>query len=319
MVPHVRRDGPLVRAVPHGGKHGGALGTRYQPQRVRERELIDELTAPIFIAAERPRKLTSEVAPFGMRMGGKSEDDMVSSIRRSGALRGTHHGASIDAHTAVIRINAAPTHKHEAAVGRRTTWRVHNSEKPFMLAANDVPELQLVICHMAWLGSCQHQAFSGAYGTTIAYINPRFYSQLFELLGRPRDKQSPSTGLLAIAIALGTCRHYWECTAWEDESKYYDPLHTFHDWQAEERLRQLWLEAGLVSLGTEAVATEAAGGGIDDVGARNASEAVRRRVLGRTVTGGNATAAESKPRISKGKIKKVMRHWTSAGPAEAGG
>jgi hypothetical protein len=30
MVPHVRRDGPLVRAVPHGGKHGGALGTRYQ-------------------------------------------------------------------------------------------------------------------------------------------------------------------------------------------------------------------------------------------------------------------------------------------------
>jgi hypothetical protein len=108
---------------------------------------------------------------------------------------------------------------------------VHNSEKPFMLAANDVPELQLVICHMAWLGSCQHQAFSGAYGTTIAYINPRFYSQLFELLGRPRDKQSPSTGLLAIAIALGTCervtlygfgaggggankrcRHYWECS-----------------------------------------------------------------------------------------------------------
>ncbi|KOO24515.1 cmp-n-acetylneuraminate-beta-galactosamide-alpha- -sialyltransferase 1-like protein [Chrysochromulina tobinii] len=341
MVPHVRRDGPLVRAVPHGGKHGGALGTRYQPQRRCESaSVIDELTAPIFIAAERPRKLTSEGAPFGMRMGGKSEDDMVSSIRRyvanssqprqcryrtcavvgsSGALRGTHHGASIDAHTAVIRINAAPTHKHEAAVGRRTTWRVHNSEKPFMLAANDVPELQLVICHMAWLGSCQHQAFSGAYGTTIAYINPRFYSQLFELLGRPRDKQSPSTGLLAIAIALGTCRHYWECTAWEDESKYYDPLHTFHDWQAEERLRQLWLEAGLVSLGTEAVATEAAGGGIDDVGARNASEAVRRRVLGRTVTGGNATAAESKPRISKGKIKKVMRHWTSAGPAEAGG
>jgi hypothetical protein len=37
------------------------------------------------------------------------------------------------------------------------------------------------------------------------------------------------------------------------------------------------------------------------------------------VTGANATAAESKPRISKGKIKKVMRHWTSAGPAEAGG
>ena len=114
---------------------------------------------------------------------------------------------------------------------------------------------------MGWIGSCQHQAFSGKYdgnhqgGTgTLAYINPVFYNELWSLLGRPRDKQAPSTGLLAIALALGVCgsvtlygfghagakagkqpcRHYWECVQWEDEGKYYDPLHTFHDWQVEE-------------------------------------------------------------------------------------
>ena len=29
-----------------------------------------------------------------------------------------------------------------------------------------------------------------------------------------------------------------ECPQWEDEAQYYDPLHTFHDWLAEERLRE---------------------------------------------------------------------------------
>jgi len=87
---------------------------------------------------------------------------------------------------------------------------------------------------------------------------------LWSLLGRPEHKQSPSTGILAITLALGVCgrvsiygfgqsgdasecRHYWECPRW---GKYYDPKHTFHDWLAEERVRGLWLEAGLVDNGT---------------------------------------------------------------------
>ena len=78
-------------------------------------------------------------------------------------------------------------------------------------------------------------------------------------------KQSPSTGLLAIGLALGACdrvslygfgraggaaggavkaaparcKHYWECPRWEGEAEYYDLFHTFHDWPAEERLREL--------------------------------------------------------------------------------
>ena len=181
IEPFISREGPLVRAEPHGGAHGGDRSDeRYEPQRAcNGANVVDELSAPVFVAAEQPRALTAESAPFGMRIGGKNSAGMVASIRRylanssqpqrcrfatcavvgsSGALRGTRHGAAIDAHEAVLRINAAPTHEHEEAVGRRTTWRVHNSEKPFMLAASAVPELQLAICHMAWIGSCQHQA-----------------------------------------------------------------------------------------------------------------------------------------------------------------
>ena len=169
---------------------------------------IAELDAPLFIASERARMLAVEKAPYGMLMGGKSKAEMIAKIRQykrnaslplscryascavvgsSGILRGGRLGAVIDAHDAVIRINAAPTHRHEEAVGRRTTWRIHNSEKPYMMAVSDLPELQVAICHMAWIGSCQHQAFSGAYDETLAYINPRFYSQVYSLLGRPRD------------------------------------------------------------------------------------------------------------------------------------
>ena len=214
---HLRRDAPYPRvrsAWPADPTTCGSVRT------------VEELSAPLFVAAERPRKLAADRAPFGMHMGGKTKEQNVQAIRRylrnasqpavcryrtcavvgsSGSLRGAGFGAAIDSHDAVIRINAAPTFGHERAVGARTTWRVHNSEKPYMLAASDVPSLQLVICHMAWIGSCQHQAFSGAYTTTIAYVNPRFYGQLFTLLGAPRDKQSPSTGLLAIALALGAC------------------------------------------------------------------------------------------------------------------
>ena len=172
--------------------------------------VLPELSAPLFIASERARRLASAKAPFGLMMGGKSEAEMVARIRKyrrnssiplrcrfatcavvgsSGALRGARLGGAIDAHDAVIRINAAPTYRHEVAVGARTTWRIHNSEKPYMMAASGLPELQVNVCHMAWIGSCQHQAFSGAFASTLAYVNPRFYSQLFSLLGRPRDKQ----------------------------------------------------------------------------------------------------------------------------------
>ena len=107
--------------------------------------------APLFMAAEKLEVLAAERAPYGLQMGGKSEAEARAAIARyqrntsqplrcrfdscavvgsSGRLRGAHFGPYIDAHEAVIRINAAPTtSNHAAAVGSRTTWRVHNSEK----------------------------------------------------------------------------------------------------------------------------------------------------------------------------------------------
>eukprot|EP00316_Scyphosphaera_apsteinii_P016176 CAMPEP_0119347238 /NCGR_PEP_ID=MMETSP1333-20130426/108419_1 /TAXON_ID=418940 /ORGANISM="Scyphosphaera apsteinii, Strain RCC1455" /LENGTH=387 /DNA_ID=CAMNT_0007359771 /DNA_START=267 /DNA_END=1430 /DNA_ORIENTATION=+ len=245
---------------------------------------VKQLSAPLFMAAETPHNLAQNKVPFGFRM-----DEQVvhlASIKRyqrntsqprkchfntcavvgsSSSLRGQSFGKAIDAHEAVFRVNAAPTAGHAEAVGTKTTHRVQNSEKPFMLASLGVPELQLVICHMRWLGECQQNAFSGNYLDQLVYVNPVFYVQLWTLLGHPKDKKIPSTGLLAIALALGLCshvthfgfgrasvsshrqcRHYWECVASEDAAAYSDPLHPFHDWIAEDYLRDLWTRSGLI-------------------------------------------------------------------------
>ena len=71
----------------------------------------------------------------------------------AGKLRGGGLGAAIDAHEMVVRLNAAPTAGFEEHVGGRTTWRVHNSEKPYFMASLNHRELQLVVCHMhrSWL------------------------------------------------------------------------------------------------------------------------------------------------------------------------
>ena len=154
---------------------------------------VHGLAAPPFFAAEWPRRLLAESAPFGMRMGGKSERESLQTLRRyqrnlsqplkcayatcavvgsAGSLRGTDFGAAIDAHAAVIRVNAAPVRGHEEAVGRRTTWRVHNSEKPYFMASLGHRELQLVVCHMQWIGACQHLAFGGAFAETASLVLP---------------------------------------------------------------------------------------------------------------------------------------------------
>ena len=197
-----------------------------QPRCGRTPRAVKALNAPLFMGAEWPRRLLASKAPFGLRMGGKTEKQMHDTLRlylrnisqplrchyrtcavvgSAGRLRDSRLGAAIDAHDAIIRINAAPTRGFETAVGQRTTWRVHNSEKPWFMASLNTPELQVVVCHTAWIGACQHQAFSGLWSANASIINPVLYSQLWGLLKRPKGKQAPSTGLLAIALALGVC------------------------------------------------------------------------------------------------------------------
>ena len=172
------------------------------------------------------------------------------------------------------------------------------------------------------------QAFSGAYTESTAYVNPAFYSQLWTMLGRPADKQSPSTGLLAIAIALGacervtlfgfgsagaagvsTCRHYWECGGGDagSEASYYDPMHTFHDWRAEEVLRDRWVEAGLVTDGHAAFANASAAAGYrarpeaaaaSTAAASTAQEAHRAHVASTAARSHEPSAAEARAAVA---------------------
>ena len=255
-------------------------------------------------------------------MSGKSERESLQTLRRyqrnlsqplrcayatcavvgsAGNLRGTDFGAAIDAHDAVIRVNAAPVRGHGKAVGQRTTWRVHNSEKPYFMASLGHRELQVVVCHMQWIGACQHLAFGGAFASTASLVNPRFYSELWSLLGRPKGKQSPSTGLLAIALALGVCgrvslygfslpaapterrtceRHYWECPAWAEEHgfNYLDPKHPYHMWSSEVKLREAWRASGLVDDGPSTFGPgEAGAAALRAADPRNESAARRQR------------------------------------------
>ena len=304
-----RSTGAVVgAAAAHGGYseviRAGTTSDGRLPQPRCGVAALSGLDAPLFIAAERPRRLAEGRAPFGLRMNGKSTQQMLARIRsylrnssqplrcrfatcavvgNAGNLRHADLGGAIDAHEAVLRLNAAPTRGHEANVGRRTTWRVHNSEKPWFMAALDTPELQVAVCHAPWIGACQHQAFSGLYSANASLVNPLLYSQLWSLLGRPRGKQTPSTGLLAIALALGVCdhvslygfskatdaprcsHHYWDCPKWTETYHYIDPAHKYHDWVGEAALRDSWLRKGVVVDGAMAFGAGAAG-----------AEAVRR-------------------------------------------
>ena len=121
------------------------------------------------------------------------------------------------------------------------------------------------------------RSVGGLYSGNATIVNPLLYSQLWSLLGRPKGKQAPSTGLLAVALALGACdsvtlygfsragddrrcsHHYWDCPKWAEKYEYLDPQHKFHDWLAEAALRKRWLDRGVVVDGASAYGAGAAG------------------------------------------------------------
>ena len=175
------------------------------------------------------------------------------------------------------------------------------------MASLGAPELQVAVCHMR----PTPQAFSGVYADGAVLVNPVFYSQLWSLLGRPASKQSPSTGLLAIALALTVCgrvslygftapgephrpceRHYWECPAWADKVRYQDPSYAFHGWDHEARLRRAWADAGLVVDGASTYGPGAVGAALVHTAA-TASNSSRRAT---TIATGPSTRPSARRR-----------------------
>ena len=266
------------------------------------RPAVSELSAPLFVAAEASRAPDDggarRTAAHGRRPSRRwcRRSRSTSRIRRSRRRAATARAPS----SAPARARWRPRRGDRRARrgdprqrragrrlrgggGRADDVARSNSEKPFVSSADlEVPELQVAICPWGGIGS----SAPGLLGQVRRQPQGRdfdarvpcsvFYNELWSLLGRPRDKQAPSTGLLAIALALGVCgsvslygfghagakagkqpcRHYWECVQWEDAASYYDPLHQFHDWLAEERLRTLWLRIGLLRDGAPPAAAK---------------------------------------------------------------
>ena len=133
------------------------------------------------------------------------------------------------------------------------------------------------VCSMHSLPMQLSPTVPAGHAANASIVNPVLYSQLWSLLGRPRGKQAPSTGLLAIALALGACdkvsvygfsqrgdaarcsHHYWACPAWAKKFEYVDASHRFHDWQAEVDLREKWIARGIVVDGAKAYGSGAEG------------------------------------------------------------
>lgn len=170
-------------------------------------------------------------------------------------------GGCVDSHDAVLRVNLAPASAQFAAsVGRSTTWRLE-TDAPFQAArrATRGPGMaheHIVWCHNGFLGRCH---FFPSTMRSVHMLSPRFVavaSEIFLLLHRhvasetsdelaralnasaaPRlgvrhePRRPPSTGLLAVALALVHCQHVnlfgFEAHREGERSarcaKYYDP------------------------------------------------------------------------------------------------
>ena len=133
-------------------------------------------------------------------------------------------------------------------VGTRTTWRVMNSESP-----TSWPRLACLNSRSP-SATCRGSARArGGFRRRIlgdgGIRQPRLLRAAVDMLGRPEHKQSPSTGILAITLALGVWPR--EHLPLGERSRRVPALlgvpqvglvsrskkHPFHDWLAEEKLR----------------------------------------------------------------------------------
>uniref|UniRef100_A0A7S0IZG9 Uncharacterized protein n=1 Tax=Calcidiscus leptoporus TaxID=127549 RepID=A0A7S0IZG9_9EUKA len=190
-------------------------------------------------------------------------------VGSGGTLRNAHHGREIDAHDAVIRFNLAPTGgEWLEAVGSRSTFRLFNGQsrsRHTLVRANTSHEL-LYCPFDKWLGKCILSAVSFRTSTTSTRVGA---AQLQHAHGG-RHVRMVSTGLLGVVLALAmcetvslygfgnqsaaaalatgvsasTCGHYWECS--RNQSRYFGGKAGYHDWKAQWRVVQHFVDAGAV-------------------------------------------------------------------------
>ncbi|XP_019713709.1 CMP-N-acetylneuraminate-beta-galactosamide-alpha-2,3-sialyltransferase 1-like [Hippocampus comes] len=158
-------------------------------------------------------------------------------VGNSANLKDSHYGRLIDIHDAVLRMNKSPVKGYEDDVGSKTTHRLMYPESAADL--DDVTHLVLApfkIMDMVWLQKALTTGFPGktyeavrstvrANKNLVMALNPAFIAYVHRTWLR-RSAGYPSTGFLAVILALHICRevrvfgygadsdgnwsHYWE-------------------------------------------------------------------------------------------------------------
>ncbi|XP_037120316.1 CMP-N-acetylneuraminate-beta-galactosamide-alpha-2,3-sialyltransferase 2-like [Syngnathus acus] len=159
-------------------------------------------------------------------------------VGNSPNLKGSHYGRLIDSHDMVMRMNRGQIKSYEEDVGTKTTHRLMYPESAQNL--DNITHLVLTpykIMDLVWL----QKAFTTGYVKTIRNIgpykiqanknlvmvvNPGFIAYVYHKWMGKRDDNYPSTGFLAVILALHMCEevsvfgfgadsdgnwsHYWE-------------------------------------------------------------------------------------------------------------
>lgn len=129
-------------------------------------------------------------------------------VGSSGLLIGSRLGDEIDAADVVIRMNSAPTARHEADVGRRTSVRFATMT-PYrsLMRAGPFDAPVVVYCNTAWLGVCWSAIETGdpvlSRPSLAPRVSPRLVLHGSSILGTRRIL--PTTGMLAVLTALRLC------------------------------------------------------------------------------------------------------------------
>lgn len=160
-----------------------------------------------------------KAAPAALLALGGGANVSCAVVGASGGLRNARHGAEIDAHDLVLRVNAAPIRGFMAIVGRRTTASVINmdtfsSDRQYVTARRGGAPRdyggapRLVSCHVPFDGRCTDarlaQLFSNASVGTAFLLSKDVARGARARFGGVRQR-SPTTGMLAIEAALRLC------------------------------------------------------------------------------------------------------------------
>lgn len=142
-------------------------------------------------------------------------------IGSSGMLYKSRHGAWIDKHDIILRVNYAPTRGFERDVGTRTTARVMQMDaysndpqyravltgKVYNHSRGD--ELRLVSCHEPFHGRCTQLRISQVFRNTssgsahlLSADVSRRCNKRFEPSAMKNRQRSVSSGMLAVEVAL---------------------------------------------------------------------------------------------------------------------